>query len=142
MVNVNASVKLDGPLFKEGIKFIDDAAEAAVEELMQAGIDRMDETLRPRPRGVFLSVQQAQKDKASIGDYRRGTSAVRRRLHALISDGGKVYGPWLEGTSPKNKTSRFKGYAQFRKTKDWLQKRAKPTLKRHIARAVKRLNGR
>ena len=142
MVQVNASVKLDGPLFKEGISFIDDAAEAAVQELMEDGESRLDEVLRPRPAGVFLTVQEAGRERASKGDYRRGVSGVRRRLHALISDGGKVYGPWLEGTSPKNKTSRFKGYAQFRKTKDWLQKHAKKTLQRQVARAVKRLNGR
>ena len=142
MVQVNTSVELKGPLFKEGISFIDDAAEAAVQELMEDGESRLDETLRTGDEGgVFLTVQQAGKRK-SVGDYRRGVSGVRRRLHALISDGGKVYGPWLEGTSPKNKTSRFKGYAQFRKTKDWLQKRAKKTLQRHVARAVKRLNGR
>jgi len=33
----------------------------------------------------------------------------------LVTDGGVVYGPWLEGTGSRNGRSRFKGYATFRK---------------------------
>ncbi len=140
-MQVNTSIKLSGPIFDANQQFIDDAAEAAVQELMEDGESRLDEILRPRPSGVFLSVARAQKGKASVGDYRRGVSGVRRRLHALITDGGKIYGPWLEGISQRNQTTRFKGYASFRKVKDWLQKRAKKTFQRHVARAVRRLNG-
>ncbi len=139
-MNVNASMTVKGPLFRNGPEIIEQAGQAAVQELMEDGESRLDETLRPRPAGVFLTVVQAGRERASKGDYRRGVSGVRKRLHALITDGGKIYGAWLEGTSQKNETSRFKGYAQFRKTKDWLQKSAKKTLQRHITRAVRKLN--
>ncbi|HTY35424.1 hypothetical protein [Mycobacterium sp.] len=33
---------------------------------------------------------------------------------AEIGDGGSRYGPWLEGTSHRNQTTRFKGYHNFR----------------------------
>lgn len=39
-----------------------------------------------------------------------------RRIH----DRGVVYGNWLEGTGSRNKTTRFKGYASFRRAKQQL----------------------
>lgn len=39
-----------------------------------------------------------------------------RRVH----DRGIVYGPWLEGVGERNKTTRFKGYASFRRAKQQL----------------------
>jgi hypothetical protein len=35
---------------------------------------------------------------------------------AVVHDSGVVYGPWLEGTSYRNMTTRFKGYFAFRTT--------------------------
>lgn len=32
----------------------------------------------------------------------------------VVTDGGIVYGPWLEGTGSRNETTRFKGYRSFR----------------------------
>ena len=32
-----------------------------------------------------------------------------------VNDRGVIYGPWLEGTSSRNQTTRFKGYAAFRR---------------------------
>lgn len=36
---------------------------------------------------------------------------------------GPVYGPWLEGVSDRNSTSRFKGYHAFRKAATMLERR-------------------
>jgi hypothetical protein len=36
-------------------------------------------------------------------------------LTISVNDRGVIYGPWLEGTSSRNQTTRFKGYASFRK---------------------------
>lgn len=53
---------------------------------------------------------------------RHQTGRYRRSIHAeqgfggdVITDGGIVYGPWLEGTGSRNRTTRFKGYATFRR---------------------------
>lgn len=40
----------------------------------------------------------------------------------LINDGGIVYGPWLEGASKRNQSTRFKGYHAFRRTRTRLRK--------------------
>jgi len=36
----------------------------------------------------------------------------------VVHDRGIIYGPWLEGTSSRNHTTRFKGYASFRRATD------------------------
>lgn len=41
-----------------------------------------------------------------------------------IWDQDKIYGPWLEGTGSRNKTTRFKGYFTFRLIAVKLQARA------------------
>jgi len=35
-----------------------------------------------------------------------------------------IYGPWLNGTGSRNKTTRFKGYFHVRVTAQWMQARA------------------
>ena len=41
-----------------------------------------------------------------------------------IHDANTVYGPWLEGTGSRNKTTRFKGYAIYRRNVQKIQRRA------------------
>jgi len=55
-----------------------------------------------------------------------------------ITDGGMVYGPWLE--SGRGGT-RFRGYATFRKVGDWLNKQKQRVMNEHIKRGVRLLNG-
>ena len=97
------------------------------------GEDRLDEVLRPRPAGVYLSVGEARPGKASTGHYRRNVhGAVRNSRLGVITDSNVVYGPWLE-MGRSNRPTRFKGYAAFRRTGDWLNKRAKQVLNAHIS---------
>lgn len=44
----------------------------------------------------------------------------------IIHDRGIVYGPWLDGSGSRNRTSRFKGYAHWRNTRNYLQDRGIP----------------
>lgn len=39
----------------------------------------------------------------------------------VVHDRDIVYGPWLEGTSERNRTTRFKGYASFRRARQSLE---------------------
>lgn len=45
------------------------------------------------------------------------TQIIRERFAAesVVHDRGIIYGPWLEGVSSRNQTTRFKGYASFRR---------------------------
>ena len=61
------------------------------------------------------------------GFYESQIQTDRVKANVVITDGGVVYGSWLEGTSSRNRTSRFKGYKTFRITKRLLQGKA-PTI--------------
>lgn len=50
------------------------------------------------------------------GAYRNAIVAEPRGDHAVVTDSGVVYGPWLEGVASRNERSRFKGYSTFRRT--------------------------
>lgn len=62
---------------------------------------------------------------------RHWTGAYGRKIHVKhtarqseVTDGGVVYGPWLEGTSRRNRTTRFKGYAAAKRARADVDKRA------------------
>lgn len=133
-------VTVHGRLFTDGQAFLRQGLQDSIEELVQSGEQRLDQMLRPRPAGVYLSVAEAQRGKASTGNYRRNVHSIVTDLHGLITDGGVVYGPWLEGTSNRNMTTRFKGYASFRRTAQWIESLAPAVLKRNIERAIRRMD--
>jgi hypothetical protein len=54
-----------------------------------------------------------------------------------VHDSGIVYGPWLEGTSRRNQTTRFKGYATFRRIAQQLDKRAVGIVARTVQKYVR-----
>lgn len=54
---------------------------------------------------------------------------------------GVTWGPWLEGTSSRNESTRFKGYHLFRKTRQELQKRAPEIGQRELDKVMPRLGG-
>ena len=56
------------------------------------------------------------------GFYESNIQVDRRETYRGVSDGGVIYGPWLEGTGSRNKTTRFKGYRTFRTVKQELDR--------------------
>jgi hypothetical protein len=141
-MRVDISASVQGPLFKPGAtNELIRAGQATLRELVELGEQRLDETLRPKPAGVFLSVGEASPGQASTGNYRRNIGGRVSGLSGAISDGGVVYGPWLEGISSRNQKTRFKGYSSFRKTGQWLEKKARSVIKKHIGKGIKRLGG-
>jgi hypothetical protein len=59
---------------------------------------------------------------------------------STISDHGVIYGPWLEGTSSRNQSTRFKGYQTFRRTWQALGRRVRPIATPILARFIGRMN--
>ncbi len=53
-----------------------------------------------------------------------------------------IYGPWLEGTSSRNQTTRFKGYNLFRKAKQDIEARLREIMGPEFDRLIGQLNGR
>lgn len=133
-------VKVRGQLFEEGGAGVRKVAHAIITELTELGEQRLSVMLTPRPQGVYLSVAQARRGKASKGNYLRNVHSVVKELHARIDDSGVLYGPWLEGVGSRNATTRFKGYASFRRVAQWLQSHAQAVAQHHVSRYVERLN--
>lgn len=58
----------------------------------------------------------------------------------IVHDRGVVYGPWLEGTGSRNKTSRFKGYHIFQKVMKETQAQVDQVALEEVRVMVKELN--
>lgn len=69
-------------------------------------------------------------------------SAPDGELSHVVRDGGHpmVYGPWLEGTGSRNRTTRFKGYFSFRRAIQELDQRASRIAERVLDRYIGRMN--
>jgi len=74
--------------------------------------------------------------KHPTGHYQSKIQVVKRSVYRGISDGGVIYGGWLEGVDSRNKTTRFKGYRTFRTIKQEMQREkgriAEPIVRRLI----------
>jgi hypothetical protein len=139
-MNLSVKVATQGPLFTRAAadKMVK-AVNSATRELVQKGEQRLAEQLRPRPAGVYLSVEQAGPGKASTGNYRRNISTEFKNMSAIIYDGNVVYGPWLEGIGSRNATSRFKGYGVYRQTASYLGKISRGIYDAHVRHWAKRM---
>lgn len=109
------NVKTKGPAF-------DGALEAAVASSLidaKLAVAKEGENMIRNRLGSVL--------QGPTGFYESQIQTDRVRQNIVITDGGVVYGPWLEGQSSLNRKSRFKGYKTFRITKRGLQGKA-PTI--------------
>ena len=65
--------------------------------------------------------------------YETMVTTERRGDDVVIHDRGIVYGDWLAGVSSRNQTTRFKGYAHWRRTFQWLEQEEGPRIiERHL----------
>ena len=140
---LEVEVEISGPIFKHGSRIAREAMEDAVQELVELGEQRLDELLQPRNQsslGVFLSTTEARVGMASQGHYLRNVFAKAEGLKGRINDGKVVYGPWLE-SGENRRSTQFRGYGSFRKTKQWLDGQSKEVLQKNIRKAVRRMSG-
>jgi hypothetical protein len=98
------------------------------EALAQEGVDRVRRRL-----GQVL--------QNPTGYYQSKIQVERRQIYRGFSDGGVVYGGWLEGLSTRNRTTRFKGYQTFRIIKQELEREKINIAEPHVARMVRELGG-
>jgi hypothetical protein len=56
-------------------------------------------------------------------------------------DRGIIYGPWLEGTSSRNRTTQFKGYKRKRETEQELQRKVPTIVQPYVEQLIRRLDG-
>lgn len=104
-------------------------ADAIVRELTDMGWERLEAAF---PTGVPVKT----------GYYAGSIHATPAGLHQyVIDDSGVVYGPWLEGTSPRNETTRFKGYQSFQRAAQYLQEQAEQVCQKHADALAAKLTG-
>lgn len=58
------------------------------------------------------------------GRYESGIHTDRAGGDSQVTDNRAIYGPWLEGTGSRNRTTRFKGYKTFRQVTQRMQSEA------------------
>ena len=121
-------VKASGPLF-------DGTASVLVQRYTREGgeavarwgeqeVQRVLEQVLRNPTGYYQS--QVRVNRVSNDSF-------------AITDGGVVYGPWLEGTSRRNAETRFKGYGTFRRVAKRVEQRADRTFAQVFAQIQRRL---
>ena len=111
---IGKHVTVSGPLFDgRAAKAVSDF----VREFAEGYAEDVDTELQRHFSRVF---------KNSTGRYGARVRARRVRVGVSQVDGNVTpYGRWLEGTSPKNRRSRFKGYHTFRVVAPKMDRRAK-----------------
>ena len=127
---VAPAITLTGPLFRLGSRPIIEAMDKGVIDILARGEELIKEQLYAG-HGVIT------------GQYRRGIRGERTRSRqGTIHDSQAVQGSWLEGTSSRNQSTRFKGYAMFRRTTQWLNKQKGRIQDKMLKYIVRKLNGR
>ncbi|HEY5986047.1 MAG TPA: hypothetical protein VIV12_06620 [Streptosporangiaceae bacterium] len=129
-IGLTIDVEVFGPLFEAGVPehVIHDFLDETKEEVAQLGYNEV----RARLGSVL---------KHPTGHYesRIRTERASRYNDQVITDGGVIYGNWLEGTSQRNKTTRFKGYRVFRRIRLKLRKQVTPIAQQNLDHYLQRL---
>lgn len=126
---IRTSVDYGGPLFNgQGPSIVVRSARDMEKRVAEAGADMV--------RTELMHVLRRETPY-----YRTQITTKEMYGRHVITDGGVVYGPWLEGTSERNKTTRFKGYATFRRMAQKLDRDAPGLVRDRVFRMVRELNG-
>lgn len=131
-------IRFNGPLFIRGLAVskLQQSMHNTVRELSEMGEQKWASQARMKPAGYFLTVEEARPGRASKGNYRRHIHADIKGLWAKIDLGNLVYGSWIEGTSSRNQTTRFKGYHLALRTKTWLETKKNDVMQAHIKKLI------
>lgn len=105
-------IVVKGPLF-------DGSAAVAARELVDAIRDRVAAYALER---VQYNLDGSLKNPTPY--YETQIQLTNVGSDRSINDRGVLYGGWLEGTSSRNRTTRFKGYASFRRAAQDTEKNA------------------
>ena len=124
-----ATVTVRGPFFGPSVDGMErDAIAAAGREVSVFAAAAVKDQLYPG-HGV-----RSGKFRSSI------TGQVTPSRHGIVFARDAVKGPWLEGTSRRNLTTRFKGFAAFRRGTERADRQAQRIADKIIANLARRLN--
>ena len=124
-VAVRLDVDFNGPFFTGATqRAIDRALDDTLQDVTERGESIVRRQLFPG-HGFVLGVLQ----RSVNGEV------VNSRQTMVKTD--VIYGAWIEGTSDRNKTTRFKGYSMFRKATQALNRSWPRLLQRHLRRRMR-----
>jgi len=125
---INVSARAYGPVFDGRLAgAVAHAVDEAEQEIATLGATHLRGDLGVPPF------------KNPTGWYRSHITPKRLGAVWVVQDSGVIYGPWLAGTGSRNSTTRFKGYAHWRRLITYLHTIARSTTEKIIARAIARL---
>lgn len=127
---MSTTVTTSGPLFDGSFavtlrSISNEIADVLGKEGERRVLTNLDASLR-KPSGAYRS-------KVTL----YGAVAGQARIH----DKQTIYGPWLEGIGSRNATTRFKGYASFRRAYQTLEEAAPHVAQEVIRRRIHELGG-
>lgn len=121
----DVDVSYSGPMF-------DGRAQAAGDRMARD----MTDTLGKRGKDMVLErLGEVIRHPTGYYESQVRVNVVTDHEH-VVTDGGVVYGPWLEGTSSRNETTRFKGYHTFRVIGQRLEAEAEELTRADVERAT------
>lgn len=124
----NINVRLKGPTV-EGL------AEPILQGLLDVALEEVASYTQYEVNMELIKVLQH-----PTGYYESQVRTERASAEVYsINDSNVIYGPWLEGLSSRNQTTRFKGYATFRRVKNRMAQKAGDIIDAAVSRAVGRL---
>lgn len=127
MINIRTEAVMTGPLFNGSLqRNLHMAVEEAEQEIATLGAAHLRDDLGAPPF------------KNPTGWYRSHITPKKIGPFWAVQDSGVPYGEWLAGTSSRNRTSRFKGYQHWRRAIAYVNRIAKSTTDKIVARALRR----
>lgn len=130
-------VHAEGPLF-------DGEAQAAVTEWLDSAKQEIADI-----GATWIKIEAHGFNRSGRGGTGQAAQAVTVSRYGPLNDvrirggmaAGQVWWPWLEGISPRNASTGFKGYKTFRKTRLRLRRIATPFAQQRLEEFIARLGG-
>lgn len=102
---------------------------------MRAGLDDVRKGVADYTEGQ-IQARLGQVLQHPTGHYQSTIHVLHQNLQEMVTDGGIIYGPWLEGVSKRNAATRFKGYFTFRRVTQAVQTKVNEIAQKALSRRI------
>lgn len=128
--HINVNVDTHGPLWNGmADRAVRDWIDSTKREVADMGVRELD--------AIVMD-----KTGRGTGQYQREIrTRTTGRYNDILIDDPVVYGPWLEGVSKRNESTRFKGYHLWRRTRQRLRRDFKDHAEERLHRYLEEMGG-
>lgn len=128
-MTVDLGVVVRGPL-----------ADGTAKDILHEWLDESKQKIAEYAVRQLKAVHMDRTGRAT-GHYQSQIRTSLLTYHDVLIHDRVIYGPWLEGTSKRNRSTRFKGYRLWRKTRERLQERAPQVAEENLRLFIGRMGG-